>query len=158
MWGNTWQTCEEILGKHVRKYLANMWLTFWFDFYIFYSWIYGTVDSIFSLLKGVAGYSKNVGVLNIEFATQDLQIFKKFKCLKWIRKKFSTTLHNQFNYLTSPVTPFKPLFHQDSRYLYFSSWIILPRLFFFKFQNLILLQSNPIKIERRPLRIIYSSL
>jgi len=32
--------------------------------------------------------------------TQDLQIFKKFNILKWIQKKFSTTLHTQFNYLT----------------------------------------------------------
>ena len=39
-----------------------------------------------------------------------LRIYRSFKsltCLKLIRKKFSTTLHTQFRYLTLPVTPFK---------------------------------------------------
>ena len=43
-----------------------------------------------------------VGVLNVEFAL-NLRIYrflKSFKCLKWIRKKFSTTLQTQINYLT----------------------------------------------------------
>jgi len=43
-----------------------------------------------------------VGVLNIEFVFK-LRIYRSLKsliCLKWIRKKFSTTLHTQFNYLT----------------------------------------------------------
>ena len=49
-----------------------------------------------------------VGVLSIEF-TCKLRIYRSLKsltCLKWIRKKFSTTLHTQFNYLSLPVTPF----------------------------------------------------
>ena len=43
-----------------------------------------------------------VGVLYIEFALK-LRIYRSLKrltCLKWIRKKFSTTMHSQFNYLT----------------------------------------------------------
>ena len=49
------------------------------------------------------------GVLNVEFALK-LRIYRSLKSLiwlKWIRKKFSTTLHTQFNYHTKPVTPFK---------------------------------------------------
>jgi len=43
-----------------------------------------------------------VGVLNVEFVLE-LRINRSLKsviCLKWFRKKFSTTLHTQFNYLT----------------------------------------------------------
>ena len=42
------------------------------------------------------------GVLNVEFALK-LRIYKSYKsliCLKSIRKKYSTPLHTQFNYLT----------------------------------------------------------
>jgi len=42
------------------------------------------------------------GVLNVEFALI-LRIYRLLKseiCLKWILKKFSTTLHTQLNYLT----------------------------------------------------------
>ena len=49
-----------------------------------------------------------VVVFNVEFALK-LRIYRSLKsliCLKCIRKKFSTTLHTQFNYLTWPVTPF----------------------------------------------------
>jgi len=51
-----------------------------------------------------------VGVLNVKFALKHriCRSLKSLICLKWIRKKFSTTLHTQFNYLTLPVTPFKP--------------------------------------------------
>ena len=59
-----------------------------------------------------------VGVLNIEFALK-LRIYrslKRFICLKRIRKKLSTTLHTQFNYLTLPVTPFKVLKLQNKFY------------------------------------------
>ena len=41
-----------------------------------------------------------------------LRIYSSSKSLIgliWIRKKFSTTLHTQFNYLTLPVTPFKSI-------------------------------------------------
>ena len=50
-----------------------------------------------------------VGVLNVEVALK-FRIYRFLKsliCLNWIRKKFFTTLHTQFYYLTLPVTPFK---------------------------------------------------
>ena len=49
------------------------------------------------------------GVLNVDFALK-FRIYRLLKsgiCLKWILKKFSTTLRPQLNYLTQPVTPFK---------------------------------------------------
>ena len=42
-----------------------------------------------------------VGVLNVEFALQ-LRIYKSLKsliCIKWIRKKLSTTLYTQLPYI-----------------------------------------------------------
>ena len=68
----------------------------------------------------------SVGVLNVEFALK-LRIYRSLKsliCLKGIRKKFSTTLHTQFNYLTQPVTPFKSA-------LVFDIIIFLTLLYFF---------------------------
>ena len=49
-----------------------------------------------------------LGVLNVIFELK-FRIYRSLKsliCLKWIRKKFSTTLHTQFNFLTKPATPF----------------------------------------------------
>ena len=43
-----------------------------------------------------------VNVLNVEFALK-LRIYRSLEillCLKWIGKKFSTTLYTKFNYLT----------------------------------------------------------
>ena len=55
--------------------------------------------------------------MNIEFALK-LRFYRSLKsliCLKWIRKKFSTTLQTQFNYFTLPVTPFNRLLESRIR-------------------------------------------
>ena len=48
-------------------------------------------------------------ILNGDFMPQTQYTFtslKRFICLKLILENFSTILHSQFNYHTSPVTPF----------------------------------------------------
>ena len=77
------------------------------------------MSSLFSNLKKKTN-SENistpkVGVLNIEFALK-LRIYRSLKrliCLKWIRKKLSTTLYTQFNYLTYSLSlPLKSVKHR----------------------------------------------
>ena len=41
---------------------------------------------------------------------------KHFICLKWILKKFSTTLHSQFDYHALPITPFNYLYFLLSKH------------------------------------------
>ena len=48
-------------------------------------------------------------ILNVHFSLKfsNYTSLKRFLCLKWILKIFSTILHSQFKYHTLPVTPFK---------------------------------------------------
>ena len=48
-------------------------------------------------------------ILNAHFSLKfsNYTSLKRFLCLKWILKLFSTILHSQFKYHTLPVTPFK---------------------------------------------------
>ena len=55
-------------------------------------------------------------ILNVDFALK-LRFYrslKSFKCLKWIIKNLSTTLHTQFNYIAEPVCPFKTVLNLTS--------------------------------------------
>ena len=58
-------------------------------------------------------------ILNADFVLQlrNCTSLKWFRCLKWILKNFSTTLHSQFNYHTYPVTPFHVCPHSSMRVL-----------------------------------------
>ena len=64
------------------------------------------MSSLFNNLKKVN--SQNVTTLMNNFALKlsNYASLKRFSCLNWIPKKFSTILHSQFNYQTLPVTPF----------------------------------------------------
>jgi len=58
------------------------------------------MSSLYNNLKITNSETPKVGVMNVEFALK-LRIYRSLKsllCLKWIRKKFFTTLHTQFNY------------------------------------------------------------
>ena len=71
-------------------------------------------------------YPPKFMILNVDFALKlsNYTSWKRFICLKWILKRFSTILHTQFNHHTLPVTPFKgtsvlissdPLFYLTSK-------------------------------------------
>ena len=99
---NNW-TRLLIFDDKINFYFLNMFLymtsvvycrTFFTFYDVVISWFKKTNSENVSTLK--------VGVLNVEFAL-DFRIYRSFKsvlCLKWIRNRFSTTLHTQFNYLT----------------------------------------------------------
>ena len=82
----------------------------------------------------ILNFSKRIstpklGVLKVEFALK-LRIYRSLKsciCLKWIRKKFSTTLHTQFNYLTK-----RSLLLKSFQFNWFSgAYINFKKVFYF---------------------------
>ena len=103
--------------KHIPKHLISLLYNFFFIFRRHYLIIKKLI---------LKTYPPKFMILNVDFALKlsNYTSWKRFICLKWILKRFSTILHTQFNHHTLPVTPFKgtsvlissdPLFYLTSK-------------------------------------------